>query len=40
MGKKCPPKTVALAVEDNGMVENEDVANLSAMGWAESIKWV
>ena len=26
--------------EDNRMVENESVANQSAMGWAESIKWV
>ena len=24
----------------NRMVENESVANHSAMGWAESIKWV
>ena len=44
MSKKVPTqnrsargKTVK---EDPGKVENESVANQSAMGWAEIIKWM
>ena len=44
VGKKCPLKTVALEVtlwkEDLEKVENESIVNQSALGWAESIKWV
>ena len=39
VGKKCPLKTVALGKKITEWLKTETVANHSAMGWAESIKW-
>ena len=40
VSNKCPLKTVAPAARRSKKVQNESDANLSAMGLAESIKWV
>ena len=38
--KKAHSRLLRSRQEDDRMVENENVANHSAMGWAENIKWV
>ena len=38
--KKVHSRLLRSWQEDDRMVENENVANHSAMGWAENIKWV